>query len=168
MSHPDSWETPRKNGPEPTDQGPEPEDRKTTNIPILQERTSAPTAFTDIVAGNPTLGEPGTSVLYGIEKGRHIARERFFNLVRPMEYLSDPDEPESRKRCSDEDDSDYNNIRKRVKLSDDEYLSEMERKRPRNDLEIKTCNFSPKKHRVAGKRTRRGRRGGARSKRLYQ
>ena len=167
MGHPDSWETPRKNGPEPT--GLEPEDSKTTNIPILQEgRTPALIAFTDIVSGNPTLGEPGTSVLYGIEKGRHIAREKFFNLVRPIEYLCDPEGPESRKRCSEEDDSDYNNIRKRVKLSDDDYPSDMERKRPRNALEVKTYNFSPKKHRVAGKRTRRGRRGGSRSKRLDQ
>ena len=78
LGHPDAW-TPRSKC------HPSTGSVITTKIPVLSKRESifplvtnnSGIAFTDTIAGNSTMAEPGSSMLYGIHRGRHIARREF-------------------------------------------------------------------------------------------
>ena len=128
LGHPDEW-TPRNKSTISTSVP-----TTKSKIPVLSKRFDSQTcgkAFTDTIAGNATLAEPGSSLLYGISRGRHIARERIRNVVSGKENLwpDETDEPtRGVKRSRSEDPDDV--IPKREKF-------------------------------VAKKKTRRGRRGGA-------
>ena len=55
----------------------------------------ASSGFTDTIAGNSNLGEPGTSMLFGVKQGRHIARQFFVEKSRnsqPIEKRQRTDE----------------------------------------------------------------------------
>ena len=93
LGHPDSWSLKKS-------QKLETPDRKTT-IPILRgwksKRPGNGIAFTDTIAGNATCGEPGSSALFGIKKGRHVARQMFLEALEKDEEDVEPkrerDEP---------------------------------------------------------------------------
>jgi RNA recognition motif-containing protein len=75
-----------------------------SNIPIIpgwvptNNQSASGVAFTDTIAGNKKLTEPGSSILYGIHQGRQIARQQF-TRGRVQDLHSDDDEQSiSRKR----------------------------------------------------------------------
>jgi hypothetical protein len=72
MGPPESWESSK-----PKRQRTEGACAKTA-LKVVGKVGTGSAAFTDTIAGNAKEGEPGSSMLYGIEKGRHVAR-RFFN-----------------------------------------------------------------------------------------
>jgi hypothetical protein len=74
MGPPDLWDSASKRPRLTEDEQTSPKSQK-TKLKIIQDPRKGHCAFTDTVAGNPKLGEPGTSMLFGIEKGRHVARK---------------------------------------------------------------------------------------------
>ena len=86
LGHPDEW-TPRNKFSTNSVAA----STTTSKVPVLSKRAhsqhSSGVAFTDSVAGNATLAEPGSSLLYGIHRGRHIARETFRGAVSSKENI---------------------------------------------------------------------------------
>ena len=177
LGHPDSWANSTKRTRVSDGEGEAP--RVSSSLPVLHgwesRKPSNGIAFTDCVAGNPGLGEPGTSMLHGIRRGRQIAREQFIGRARPE---AKPPAENRRPISIDCDDSDHSHSRKRKVSPKDEVLTKRarvdsndsedepilpirENKRSRDQ----TKTYSPKKARptiVVGKKTRRGCRGGKR------
>jgi lupus La protein len=91
-----------------------------SKIPVLSKRhdsQSSGIAFTDTIAGNATLAEPGSSMLYGITRGRHVARDKIRNVMSGKENLWS-NEPEvvnrGLKRSRSEDSDDANPKREKI------------------------------------------------------
>ena len=84
MGHPDSWQ-PQAKKPRI---GAFQENPHTTLIPVVRgwtiRRPSNGFAFTDTVAGNARFREPGSSLLFRIKKGRHVAREKFLSVLESL------------------------------------------------------------------------------------
>jgi len=140
MGPPESWCRQRSSA-----CSPDPPQSHTSTIPTIPGWAPRPgtnmntgVAFTDTVAGNPGLGEPGSSILYGIKRGRQIAKSEFREI--PKNFFQD-DFP---------DENIVINTRKRE--LPDCGLSEIKE-------DLKRTKTSP---RLGKKKTRRGRRGGQR------
>ena len=134
LGHPDAW-TPRSKFYNMSTSN------TTSKVPVLSKRVepqSSGVAFTDTIAGNATLAEPGSSMLYGIDRGRQIAREEFRKVLSSNKENMVSLEPETTDRRG-----------QKRSLSDDCSDSEPEMKRER--ITVK-------------KKTRRGKRGGVNSR----
>jgi hypothetical protein len=92
MGPPDSWECSK-----PKRQKTEDSRARTVLKVVGEVKTTSSAAFTDTVAGNPREGEPGTSMLHGIKKGRHIARKFFIENTRSNPTYEPTEEPNRKK-----------------------------------------------------------------------
>lgn len=109
MGPPDMWDITKAK--RPLSEG-----TRTTKLHVIQDPPPGTKkfepiscAFTDTVAGNRNKAENGTSMLFGIHKGRHVARKFFMDALREQEPVEKEEQPTKRQRI------DNNPVRKKTR-----------------------------------------------------